>query len=191
MINRLVLLLFLGSFFMIQTSSVDASWLSKAWGRYKHSNEQLLKEQALPTYDDYAAVRLQRGWVGVELPDEDMSIAGIVLGSSESSLNSLGPAQWVEKKPRWTIYHYGSIQYFVEAGLIKAITVSARDAVTYRGIAVGDPLTKVYDLYGKPVNIKSNKTCVYGRYINFSGVMHVLEFETNGKKVTKISLTSQ
>lgn len=169
-------------------SIVDASWLSKAWNRLETSSNNLAKEKKFPTHKDSLQWQHYGQMNGVALPTEDMSIAGISVGSNESVLNSLGPAQSIEKKARWIVYHYGSIAYHVEQGKIVLITVEKRDAITRRGIAVGDSLVKVYDSYGTPNLVKSDNTWVYGRYFYPGDQMYTLVFVNNGKKVTRIEV---
>ena len=171
------------------TSMVEASWLSKAWNRLETSSNNLAREKQLPTEEEYAYAKTI-GWHGERLPKDDLTIAGVGLGMSEASLNSLGPADRVETNLGnipWAKYHYGSITYHVRLGEIIKITVQKRDAVTHRGIAVGDSLLKVYDIYGRPVNIQ-NHTWWYGKYLYPSDQFELLEFKTDGKKVTEIIL---
>ena len=67
--------------------------------------------------------------------------------------------------------------------------VSNRDAVTARGIAVGDSLKKVMDIYGRPDFIDFNNRWFYGylRY-NSDNIVGIF-FEHNGSKVTKIIIS--
>jgi len=69
------------------------------------------------------------------------------------------------------------------------MTVSNRDAVTARGIAVGDSLKKVMDIYGRPDFIDFNNRWFYGylRY-NSDNIVGIF-FEHNGSKVTKIIIS--
>ena len=86
---------------------------------------------------------------------------------------------------------YGGITYesvhgnFDRAGLI---TVVNRDAVTYRGIAVGDSLEAVYKAYGRPTHINSRNDWFYGVFIWPSDAKSGITFENDGEKVTKIRI---
>ncbi|EBY4569918.1 MAG: hypothetical protein E7H41_07830 [Veillonella sp.] len=63
------------------------------------------------------------------------------------------------------------------------------DAVTARGIAVGDTLEKVMDVYGRPDFIDFNNRWFYGYLRYNSDNIRGIFFEHNGSKVTKIIIS--
>ena len=69
------------------------------------------------------------------------------------------------------------------------MTVSNRDAVTARGIAVGYSLKKVMDIYGRPDFIDFNNRLFYGHLRYNSDNIVGIFFENNGSKVTKIIIS--
>ena len=174
------------------TSTVEASWLSKAWNRLETSSNNLAKENSLPTHADYNYPHTMGAIYGQDLPRDDWQIAGIHLLDTESALNSLGTADKVTNKKGMiskTQYYYGGITYNVDwDGRISYINVTNRDAVTNRGIAVGDSLVKVYEAYGAPTNITKDDTWVYGYYKYATDRGKTLEFSTKNKKVTNIRM---
>ena len=114
-----------------------------------------------------------------------------------SNVSSVADASWLSKamdrletsnaklSPTWPkaeqYRHYRPIVWYM--------IVSNRDAVTARGIAVGDSLKKVMDIYGRPDFIDFNNRWFYGylRY-NSDNIVGIF-FEHNGSKVTKIIIS--
>ena len=64
--------------------------------------------------------------------------------------------------------------------------IENRDAVTHRGIAVGDSMRKVLNVYGRPDLVDSNNRWFYGKYRYRTDIMHGIQFEQKGDKVSKI-----
>ena len=88
---------------------------------------------------------------------------------------------------------YGGIKYSSLMGdLDRAgmITIENRDAVTYRGIAVGDSLDAVYQAYGRPNYINSENDWFYGYFVWASDAIRGIYFENDGEKVTKIRIVT-
>ena len=69
---------------------------------------------------------------------------------------------------------------------VKAMMIENRDAVTHRGIAVGDSMRKVLNVYGRPDLVDSNNRWFYGKYRYRTDIMHGIQFEQKGDKVSKI-----
>ena len=131
------------------SSVADASWLSKAMDRLETSNAKL--SPSWPKADQYRHYRPGQV-IGAYLPAEDMKIAGVSLGTSFDAVKASLGQPTSEKRDELT---YGGIKFGHSLmqdsrPIVWYITVSNRDAVTTRGIAVGDTLKKVMDVYGRP-----------------------------------------
>ena len=74
--------------------------------------------------------------------------------------------------------------------VVNYIEIKNRDAVTYRGIGVGDTLEKVYKMYGRPTYIFKTNTWFYGAFMWNSDFISGISFENDGERVTKIHLDS-
>ena len=147
------------------SSVADASWLSKAMDRLETSN-----------------AKLSPSW------PKDMKIAGVSLGTSFDAVKASLGQPTSEKRDELT---YGGIKFGHSLmqdsrPIVWYITVSNRDAVTARGIAVGDTLKKVMDVYGRPDFIDFNNRWFYGYLRYNSDNIRGIFFEHNGSKVTKI-----
>ena len=122
---------------------------------------------------------------------EDMKIAGVSLGTSFDAVKASLGQPTSEKRDELT---YGGIKFGHSLmqdsrPIVWYITVSNRDAVTARGIAVGDTLKKVMDVYGRPDFIDFNNRWFYG-YLRYNGDnIRGIFFEHNGSKVTKIIIS--
>ena len=194
----------------IQTH-VEASWLSKAWKKVEKSWNEAGKQSTstgmsgsstssirLPQRSEYPS-RYNPGQIVGQRPDmQDLIIAGVPVGAQYSEIRSALGAPTEEKMYQPGVFgvrnifmRYGGITYesvhgnFDRAGLI---TVVNRDAVTYRGIAVGDSLEAVYKAYGRPTHINSRNDWFYGVFIWASDAKSGISFENNGEKVTKIRI---
>lgn len=166
----------------------DASWLSKAMDRLETSNAKL--SPTWPKAEQYRHYRPGQA-IGAPLPDEDMRIAGVSLGTSFDAVKASLGQPTSEKRDELT---YGGIKFGHSLmqdsrPIVWYMTVSNRDAVTARGIAVGDSLEKVMDIYGRPDFIDFNNRWFYGylRY-NSDNIVGIF-FEHNGSKVTKIIIS--
>ena len=145
------------------SSVADASWLSKAMDRLETSNAKL--SPSWPKAEQYRHYRPGQV-IGAYLPAEDMKIAGVSLGTSFDAVKASLGQPTSEKRDELT---YGGI-----------------NAVTARGIAVGDTLKKVMDVYGRPDFIDFNNRWFYGYLRYNSDNIRGIFFEHNGSKVTKI-----
>ena len=112
-----------------------------------------------------------------------MKIAGVSLGTSFDAVKASLGQPTSEKRDELT---YGGIKF---GPIVWYITVSNRDAVTARGIAVGDTLKKVMDVYGRPDFIDFNNRWFYGYLRYNSDNIRGIFFEHNGSKVTKIIIS--
>lgn len=126
---------------------------------------------------------------GTVLPREDKMIAGVIVNANpDAIMQSLGKPDSIEyqSKGGGVIQVYGGITYYTgsEGG---SITVVNRDAVTARGVAVGDTLEKVYSLYGQPDQVsKGGYSWFYGAFSPRSGDINGIEFIHDGNRITKI-----
>ena len=117
-----------------------------------------------------------------------MKIAGVSLGTSFDAVKASLGQPTSEKRDELT---YGGIKFGHSLmqdsrPIVWYITVSNRDAVTARGIAVGDTLKKVMDVYGRPDFIDFHNRWFYGYLRYNSDNIRGIFFEHNGSKVTKI-----
>lgn len=166
------------------TTVVDASWLSKAWGRLENSLDTVSTD-APPSVD-------RKNYnVGHLLPKEDMKIAGVPLGSTFPEIKaSLGNPQYETNDT----LQYGGIKYHRDIYLyrdyrVDRIVVTNRDATTARGIAVGDTLKQVVAVYGQPDFIYKDYY-FYGYQQAGSDYIDGIYFTHDGKRVTRISITN-
>ena len=166
------------------TTVVDASWLSKAWGRLENSLDTVSTD-APPSVD-------RKNYnVGHLLPKEDMKIAGVPLGATFPEIKaSLGNPQYETNDT----LQYGGIKYHCDIYLyrdyrVDRIVVTNRDATTARGIAVGDTLKQVVAVYGQPDFIYKDYY-FYGYQQAGSDYIDGIYFTHDGKRVTRISITN-
>lgn len=162
-------------------SDVDASWLSKAWGRLEDSLDRA-DTHAPPSITD------TRKDIGRPLSQEELKIAGVPMHARfEDVKASLGAPQYETKES----LQYGGITFYGQLwqglGRVSRIDVSNRDAVTARGIAVGDSLKQLVKAYGKPDFIKDDYY-FYGYQQAYSDVIRGLYFTHDGKKIIHIRI---
>lgn len=72
--------------------------------------------------------------------------------------------------------------------IVTYMMIENRDAATHRGVAVGDSMRKVLNVYGRPDLVDSNNRWFYGKYRYRTDIMHGIQFEQKGDKVSKILL---
>ena len=70
--------------------------------------------------------------------------------------------------------------------IVTYMMIENRDAATHRDIAVGDSMRKVLNVYGRPDLVDSNNRWFYGKYRYRTDIMHGIQFEQKGDKVSKI-----
>ena len=116
------------------------------------------------------------------------------IGAIDVNIRSIGYLQFERLGEKRDELTYGGIKFGHSLmqdsrPIVWYMTVSNRDAVTARGIAVGDSLKKVMDIYGRPDFIDFNNRWFYGylRY-NSDNIVGIF-FEHNGSKVTKIIIS--
>lgn len=204
------ILLALFSATIFTPTHVEASWLSKTWEKIEKSwNESGThttvtetsspSERAmyLPQRSEYPSSYSPGQFVGQRPDVQDLIIAGVPVGAQYSEIRrALGTPTAEKMYTPGMVFggsnifmRYGGITYesvhggFDRAGLI---TVVNRDAVTHRGIAVGDSLEAVYQAYGRPTHINSRNDWFYGAFIWASDAKSGITFENDGEKVTKI-----
>ena len=137
-------------------------------------------------YDNVRPGRLY----GTMISKEEKVIAGVSLGSSfESIIKSLGKPDKIDYiGNRISAVTYGGIYFsnFMGSEEMHMITVSNRDAVTARGVAVGDTLEKVYSLYGQPDKVsKERDNWFYGQFAPMSDDVAGIRFFHDGNRVTR------
>lgn len=135
---------------------------------------------------------------GTPIPREDQVIAGVPLGADPDAIvRSLGTPDKTEYDRRGGVLQiYGGIEFYKFPPSTDKIFVKNRDAVTRRGVAVGDSLEKVYSLYGQPDRVskysqsdrepKEGGTWFYGLFSPRSDDMNGINFAHDGNRVTEI-----
>ena len=206
--TSILLALFSATIFI--PTHVEASWLSKTWEKIEKSwNESGTHNTAtetssptervmyLPQRSEYPSSYSPGQFVGQRPDIQDLTIAGVPVGAQYSEIRrALGTPTAEKMYTPGMVFggsnifmRYGGITYesvhggFDRAGLI---TVVNRDAITYRGIAVGDYLETVYKAYGRPTHINSRNDWFYGAFVWASDAKSGITFENDGEKVTKI-----
>lgn len=156
----------------------------------------------LPRESDYPRRSTSGDVIGKSLSKQDMTVLGVTRGTSfEAIERSLGeptrkelrymnPAE--KRYPTGSIF-YGGIEFQDslrnDADRLEAdyIEITNRDAVTARGIAVGDSLEKVFTIYGRPTYVRDEaQIWFYGAYIPYSDYLSGIQFWHDNEKVTKI-----
>jgi conserved domain protein len=130
---------------------------------------------------------------GNELPATDLVVAGIPAGSTTDAIyKSLGDPTAL--KPNRVIYggitFHVSNKHFPETTMT---TIDNRDAVTARGIAVGDSIADIYTKYGQPsmvYNKEGVQILFYGVYMPTYDYRKGIEFVTNGNSIIRIKILS-
>lgn len=128
---------------------------------------------------------------GKPLPKSDLTIAGVSLGADFSDIQrSLGtPSATTWYGNQIDSLTYGGITFstFQRSEKMFYIEIVNRDAVTNRGVAVGDSLEKVYALYGRPDAVnEGHNMWFYGVFYPLSDNMQGIRFVHDGNRVTKI-----
>ncbi|EGS34599.1 hypothetical protein [Veillonella sp. oral taxon 780] len=205
------ILLALFSATIFTPTHVEASWLSKTWKKVEKSWNEAGKRSGstgmsgtstsairLPQRSEYPSSYPSAQKIGYLLGGQERSIAGIYPNATYEEIRQIlgNPTEEVHHEYRRdgeqrAFMRYGGITYGSIYGQIEragVIEVINRDATTYRGIAVGDSLEKVYEAYGKPVRIYDDNTWFYGEFIWKSDYVYGIQFINDGEKVTKIRI---
>jgi hypothetical protein len=163
----------------------DASWLSKTWDRLEtNAAKQSYDWPKAEQYTHYAGGQV----VGANLPAEDMMILGVSLGNTFDSVKaSLGqPTKETSRGITYGGVTFGNLKMDGVGPIVTYMMIENRDAATHRGIAVGDSMRKVLNVYGRPDLVDSNNRWFYGKYRCRTDIMHGIQFEQKGDKVSKI-----
>ena len=204
------ILLALFSATIFTPTHVEASWLSKSLKKLEKVWNEAGKQSTstgtsgsststirLPQRSEYPSSYSPGQFVGQRPDVQDLIIAGVPVSAQYSEIRrALGTPTAEKMYTPGMVFggsnifmRYGGITYesvhgdFDRAGMI---TVVNRDAVTHRGIAVGDSLETVYKAYGRPTHINSRNDWFYGAFIWSSDAKSGITFENDGEKVTKI-----
>ena len=163
----------------------EASWLSKTWDRLEtNATKQSYDWPKAEQYTHYAGGQI----VGTTLPDEDMMILGVSLGNTFDSVKaSLGqPTKETSRGLTYGGVTFGNFKMDGVGPIVTYMMIENRDATTHRGIAVGDSMRKVLNVYGRPDLVDTNNRWFYGKYRYRTDMMHGIQFEQKGDKVSKI-----
>ena len=205
------ILLALFSATIFTPTHVEASWLSKTWKKIEKSWNEAGQQNSstgttstssstirLPQRSEYPNSYPLGQKIGYLLGGQERSIAGIYPNATYEEIRQIlgNPTEEVHHEYRRdgeqrAFMRYGGITYGSIYGQIEragVIEVINRDATTYRGIAVGDSLEKVYEAYGRPVRIYDDNTWFYGEFIWKSDYVYGIQFINDGEKVTKIRI---
>lgn len=135
------------------------------------------------------------------LDPSELKVAGLPLGLTLAQVEtSLGKPTEVLKTNGGNYivgYRYGGIKFLRFRGgeKIGLIVITNRDAVTSRGIGVGDTLEDVYATYGHPLTVeertdrngKSIPEWFYGKCVYGTDIMLGIIFKHDGEKVIEIN----
>ena len=205
------ILLALFSATILTPTHVEASWLSKTLKKIEKSwneagTQNTLSDTSspsesaiyLPRASDYPSSYPSGQKIGYLLEGQERSIAGVYPNATYEEIRQIlgAPTEEVHHEynrdgEQRAFMRYGGITYrsifgdIERAGLIEVIN---RDTTTYRGIAVGDSLEKVYEAYGRPVRIYDDNSWFYGEFIWKSDYVYGIQFINDGEKVTKIRI---
>ena len=137
--------------------------------------------------------------IGQHLDIKDRSVAGVFVGSTYEDVHKVLGTPTEEqmfnpslRKPQNVFARYGGITFYSDVREVYntyLIEIVNRDATTYRGIAVGDTLEHVYEVYGRPTHIFDNNMWFYGAFMRDSDYIYGIRFINDGERVTKIIVT--
>lgn len=172
---------------------VNSSGVQAATNNGVTQNKSKLKSALANMTGKYDNARLGRMY-GKLLPKSDLTVAGVTLGANFSDIQqSLGTPtsiQW--RGNQIDSLTYGGIRFSTieRSSNMLHITIVNRDAVTGRGVAVGDSLDKVYALYGQPDKVyEGHNMWFYGAFYPLSDNIQGIRFVHDGNKVTKIIIS--
>lgn len=199
------ILLALFSATIFTPTHVEASWLSKTWEKIEKSwNESGTHNTAtetssptervmyLPQRSEYPSNFGLNQVVGHSLDSIEYQVLGVPMGATFGQVKaSLGQPT----SPGHGLV-YGGVRFTQaftkgdseDSYVVDYIEITNRDAVTHRGIGVGDTLEKVYEVYGRPIHIFKTNTWFYGGFMWNSDFISGISFENDGERVTKIKL---
>lgn len=206
------ILLTLFSATIFTPTHVEASWLSKTWKKIEKSwNEAGQQSESsgtietstskicLPQRSDYPSNYPVGRVIGQHLDIKDRSVVGVFVGSTYEDVHKVLGTPTEEqmfnpslRKPQNVFARYGGITFYSDVREVYntyLIEIVNRDATTYRGIAVGDTLEHVYEVYGRPTHIFDNNMWFYGAFMRDSDYIYGIRFINDGERVTKIIVT--
>ena len=197
------ILLALFSSTIFTSTHVEASWLSKTWKKVEKSwNEAGTQNTSTETSSpSERTVRLSQrsdypssyhyGYKkDMGLNDIEFVVLGVPFGATMGDIKkSLGTPTYEGTNLRYggVTFYNGAIKgNITDSDSVRYITITNRDATTYRGIAVGDSLEQVYKVYGKPIYIFEDNSWFYGMFVWGGDNLFGIKFKNDGKKVTEI-----
>lgn len=153
----------------------------------------------LPQRSDYPINYPAGQVIGQHLDIKDRSVAGVFVGSTYEDVHRVLGTPTEEqmfnpslRQPQNVFARYGGITFYSHVTSVYdtyLIEIVNRDATTYRGIAVGDTLEHVYEVYGRPTHIFDDNVWFYGAFMRASDYIFGIRFINDGKRVTKIIVT--
>lgn len=132
--------------------------------------------------------------VGHSLEAIEYQVLGVPMGATFRQVrNNLGEPTEINRGMR-----YGGVRFdmsftkgdYYDNNVVDYIEITNRDATTHRGIAVGDTLEQVYNVYGRPTYIFDNNAWFYGAFMWNSDYISGIYFDNDGERVTKVHLHS-
>lgn len=115
-------------------------------------------------------------------------VLGISIGNIFDSVKpSLGqPTKETSRGLTYGGVTFGNFKMDGVGPIVTYMMIENRDATIRRGIAVGDSMRKVLNVYGRPDLVDSNNRWFYGKYRYRTDMMYGIQFEQKGDKVSKI-----
>ncbi|MDY3973913.1 hypothetical protein [uncultured Veillonella sp.] len=139
-------------------------------------------------------------WYGADVAAQELVVAGVPMGVKfDAIVKSLGTPTKINYLPGngpLSSLEYGGIKYIAmpREDYVTMIEITNRDATTARGIAVGDSIARVQEVYGQPLMVSSRNwnneyfepSWFYGHLYMGSEYIKGIWFANDGKKVTRI-----
>lgn len=186
----------------------EASWNAMAERDRDSSGNEVGNEEnsesasnriRLPQRSDYPSDYPVGRVIGQHLDIKDRSVAGVFVESTYEDVHRVLGTPTEEqmfnpswRKPQNVFARYGGITFYSHVMAVHntdLIEIVNRDATTYRGIAVGDTLEQVYEVYGRPTHIFDDNVWFYGAFMRDSDYIYGIRFINDGERVTKIIVT--
>lgn len=165
----------------------------------EENSESASNRIRLPQRSDYPSDYPVGRVIGQHLDIKDRSVAGVFVGSAYEDVHRVLGTPTEEqmfnpswRKPQNVFARYGGITFYSHVMAVHntdLIEIVNRDATTYRGIAVGDTLEQVYEVYGRPTHIFDDNVWFYGAFMRDSDYIYGIRFINDGERVTKIIVT--
>ena len=117
-------------------------------------------------------------------------VLGISLGNIFDSVKpSLGqPTKETSRGLTYGGVTFGNFKMDGVGPIVTCMMIENRDATIHRGIAVGDSMRKVLNVYGRSDLVDSNNRWFYGKYRYRTDMMHGIQFEQKGGSLSNVGV---